>query len=73
MNAALKPEDSAAAIETFLRSRGWPFTYARYLNRYQSVIRDPGGFFRGEIAIFAYLDSQKRFQRVEAIEVYTFL
>ncbi len=72
ITAALKPGDSAEAIETYLRKRELEFSYDRFANRYQAIIRHPDSNFHA-ITIHILLDAQKRFAAVEADDSYTFL
>jgi hypothetical protein len=70
--SVLKPGASAEEIETCLRERGLPFSYDRFQNRYQSIIRHPKSNFHA-ITIVVHLDERRKFKSVEARDSYTFL
>lgn len=72
ISSVLKPGDNAEAIEGYLRKRGLEFSYDKFSNRYQAIIRHPESNFHA-ITIHILLDSQKRFTGVEANDSYTFL
>ena len=60
----------AEAIESYLRGRNLPFSYDRFSNRYQSIIRDPNSDAHA-ITIHISLDANGRFAGVEARDSYT--
>ena len=70
ISAALHKGDSAEAIERYLEQRNLPFSYDRFNNRYQSIIRDPDSNAHA-ITILVLLDDQKRYVDVEARDSYT--
>ena len=72
ISSALKPGDAAETIEAYLRKRGLGFSYDRFANRYQAIIRHPDSNFHA-ITIHILLDPQKRYAGVEADDSYTFL
>jgi hypothetical protein len=70
--SVLEPGASAEEIETCLRERGLTFSYDRFQNRYQSIIRHPKSNFHA-ITIVVHLDERRKFKSVEARDSYTFL
>ena len=72
ISSALKSGDNVEAIEGYLRKRGLAFSYNRFANRYQAIIRHPESDFHA-ITIHILLDSEKHFKGVEANDSYTFL
>jgi hypothetical protein len=60
----------AQVIEAHLRERKLPFSYDRFANRYQSIIRDPDSDAHA-ITIYIRLDPDGRFAGVEARDSYT--
>ncbi|MET0987699.1 MAG: hypothetical protein ABW034_20070 [Steroidobacteraceae bacterium] len=70
ISAALPKGADAVAIEKYLEQRSLAFTYDRFANRYQSIIRDPESDARA-ITIDILLDAQKRFAGVDARESHT--
>ena len=72
ISSALKPGDNSEAIEGYLQKRGLAFSYDRFANRYQAIIRHPESDFHA-ITIHILLDSEKHFKGVEANDSYTLL
>jgi hypothetical protein len=70
ISAALHKGDGVEAIERYLEQRNLPFSYDRFANRYQSIIRDPRSNAHA-ITIHILLDDQKRYVDVEARDSYT--
>ena len=70
--SALKPGDNSEAIESYLQKRGLAYSYDRFANRYQAIIRHPESDFH-TITIHTLLDPAKHFKGVEANNSYTFL
>jgi hypothetical protein len=68
--AALGHGASTQAIESYLRQRKLPFSYDRFSNRYQSIIRDPDSDAHA-ISIYISLDTDGRFAGVEVRDSYT--
>jgi hypothetical protein len=69
-SSALAPGDNADAIEAYFRKRGLEFSYDRFTNRYNAIIRHPESDYHA-ITIYVLLDPQKRFSGVEARDSYT--
>lgn len=70
----LSPGDSAEDIEAFLEAQGWPYSYDRFAQRYQTGY--PEGdvdnlFTKKVVAIWIYVDESKSFSRVEVENIYT--
>ena len=72
VSAALKQGATTQEIEAYLRQRGLEFSYDKYANRYQAIIRQPQSTFNA-ITIHILLDEQKTYSGVEAEDSYTFL
>jgi hypothetical protein len=70
ISAALHKGASAEAIERYLDQRNLTFSYDRFSNRYQTIIRDPESDAHA-ITIYILLDDQKRYADVEARDSYT--
>ncbi len=70
ISAALHKGASPEAIERYLEQRNLTFSYDRFTNRYQSIIRDPESDAHA-ITIYVLLDDQKRYADVEARDSYT--
>jgi hypothetical protein len=70
ISAALHKGASAQAIERYLEQRNLTFSYDRFTNRYQSIIRDPESNAHA-ITVYVLLDDQKRYADVEARDSYT--
>jgi hypothetical protein len=70
LQASLKPGDSDAAIQQFFKQRGLGFSYDRFSNRYQSIIREPNSNFHA-VVIYINVDREKRFVSGEARDSYT--
>ena len=68
--AALGQGANTEAIESYLRERKLPFSYDRFSNRYQSIIRDPNSDAHA-ITIYISLDAEGRLAGVEARDSYT--
>lgn len=60
------------AIESYLNSKNILFTYDKYANRYQGIIRDQDSDFHA-ITIYIVLDNQKKYVKVEVNDSYTSL
>ena len=71
ISSALAPGDNAATVEAYLRKRGLEFSYDRFANRYQAIIRHPESHFHA-ITVHVLLDPEKKFLGVEADDSYTF-
>ena len=70
ISAALHTGDDAESIERYLAQRNLAFSYDRFSNRYQSIIRDSESNFHA-ITIYILLDAQKRYVGVEVRDSYT--
>jgi hypothetical protein len=70
IRAALGDSADSQSIESYLRQRGLEFSYDRFANRYQSIIRDPRSDAHA-ISIYINLDAERRFADVEARDSYT--
>ena len=70
LSAALGQSADTKVIESYLRSRKLPFSYDRFSNRYQAIIRDPGSDAHA-ITIYIRLDAHGRFAGAEAHDSYT--
>ena len=70
ISAALHKGASAEAIERYFEQRNFPFSYDRFANRYQSIIRNPESDAHA-ITIYVLLDDEKRYVDVEARGSYT--
>ena len=57
-------------IENYLLKRNLGFSYDRFANRYQAIIRDPSSDAHA-ITIYILLDGEGRFADVEAHESFT--
>ena len=68
----LKVGDDAKAIENYLNSQNIPFTYDKYTNRFQGIIRDEDSSLHA-ITISIVLDNQQRYVNVEVNDSYTSL
>ena len=66
----LKPGDPHTAVEKALKGQKLGFSYDKYANRYQSIIRQRHSNFKA-VVIHVYLDEQRRFLRVETRNSYT--
>lgn len=73
IDRALRRGSSAADIERFFREQNLPYTYDRFANRYQSVIRgvsdNPG--IDQAIVIHVYVDDARTFTRAEVRDSFT--
>jgi hypothetical protein len=69
---ALKVGDDATTIESYLTSQNISFTYDKYTNRYQGIIRDQDSNFHA-ITISIVLDKQQRYVKVDVNDSYTSL
>jgi len=67
---ALKPGDSAEKIEEYFQSQQLGFSFDKYQDRYQSIIRSPSTDFHA-IVIFVNVDAEKRFKSVQVQDSYT--
>jgi hypothetical protein len=65
LESQLRPGDSHAAIEKVLKERNLPFSYDKYANRYQSIIRQSDSNFKA-VVIYVNVDAEKRFVSVAA-------
>lgn len=70
ISAALHKGADAEAIERYLEQRNLAYSYDRFSNRYQAIIRDPESNAHA-ITIHILLDDQKRYEDVEARDSYT--
>lgn len=70
VSAALHEGASADAIERYLEQKNLTFSYDRFANRYQSIIRDPESDAHA-ITIYVLLDDQRRYVDVEVRDSYT--
>ena len=66
----LPPGASAEDIEVFLTRHEILFSYDRFQNRYQGIVRIDRG---SGVSVYLYVDSNKRFVRGEAQTYFTFL
>lgn len=66
--------DPAEKIEFFLQKQNWPYSYDHFAQRYQT------GYPEGEvntwyrkkgIAIWIYVDDEKKYKSIEVNEIYT--
>ncbi|MBW3532296.1 hypothetical protein [Shewanella sp. NKUCC06_TVS] len=66
---ALKVGDDAKAIENYLNSQKIQFSYDKYTNRFQGIIRDQNSNLHA-ITISIVLDNQQRYVNVEVNDSY---
>ena len=73
INQELSVKDSSQDIEGFLESMKITYSYDKYNNRYQCIIRDPSGKIIGyhSIVIYINVDEQKRYVSSEVFDSYT--
>ncbi|PKH98707.1 hypothetical protein CXF78_17395 [Shewanella sp. 11B5] len=69
---SLKVGDDAKAIENYLNAQNIPFTYDKYTNRFQGIIRGKSSSLQA-ITISIVLDNQQRYINVEVNDSYTSL
>ena len=58
--------------EMCIRDRGWPYDFDVFSNRYQSRYKKRGGYYKG-VAIWIYVDNNKKFEGFVVQEVVTSL
>ena len=65
--------DSAIEIENFLKLNEITYSFDKYNNRYQCIIRDPSGQEIGyhSIVIYIAVDERKQFLASEIFDSYT--
>ena len=65
--------DSAIEIENFLKLNEITYSFDKYNNRYQCIIRDPSGLIIGyhSIVIHIVVDERKQFLSSEVYDSYT--
>jgi hypothetical protein len=70
LNSSLTPGDSHQQIEAVLTAKKIGFTYDKYANRYQGIIRNESSYFRA-VVVYVRVDADRRFLSAEAHDTYT--
>jgi len=68
----LEVGDEATKIESALTSVGATYSWDRFQDRYQGIIRHPSSSFHA-ITISVYVDEQRRFKSIEVNDSFTAL
>lgn len=71
IHAHLQPGAPREAVEWYLAQAGFHYSFDRFANRYQAIIRHPDSSFHA-ISIYIYLSPEGFFERAEARDSYTF-
>jgi hypothetical protein len=70
LRAILTEGDARPKIEEGLAKQGIPYSYDRFTDRYQGIIRSKKSDFRA-VVVYVYLDSAGRLARMEVIDSFT--